>query len=87
MSPVAVPIARLLNRVLHEGGSVEEEVEHVEGGDVTEGNYYNRNELSALVRIQYESQLAAKRRMKVEQERMMMEESVKAWGGKGGFPP
>ena len=63
LSPVAVPIARLLDRVLHEGGGKEEEVEHVMGmEDVTEGNYYNRNELSALVRIQYESQLAAKRR-------------------------
>ena len=63
LSPVAVPIARLLDRVLHEGGGKEEEVEHVLGmGDVTEGNYYNRNELSVLVRIQYESQLAAKRR-------------------------
>ena len=85
LSPVAVPIARLLDRVLHEGGGKEEEVEHVMGmEDVTEGNYYNRNELSALVRIQYESQLAAKRRRKVEHERMLMEESVKWWGGGRG---
>ena len=85
LSPVAVPIARLLDRVLHEGGGKEEEVEHVLGmGDVTEGNYYNRNELSVLVRIQYESQLAAKRRRKVEHERMLMEESVRGWGGGRG---
>ena len=59
LSPIAIPIAKLLDRVLHhgeEGGDIEE--------DVTEGNYMNRGELGALVRIQYEAQLADQRRRK-----------------------
>jgi metal transporter CNNM len=81
LSPIAVPIAKLLDRVLHEGGG-----DHAEGDgdDVTEGNHYNRNELSALVRIQYESQLAAKRRRKVEHERMLLRKSVETWRGDDG---
>ncbi|KAL3826803.1 hypothetical protein ACHAXA_000629 [Cyclostephanos tholiformis] len=75
LSPIAVPIAGLLDRVLHEGGGREEGE-----GDITEGNHYNRNELSALVRIQYESQLAAKRRRKVENERMLLRKSLNTWG-------
>ena len=63
LSPLAVPIARLLDRVLHDGEHVE-----VEEKDVTEGNYMNRGELGALVRIQYEAQLADKRRRKVNQK-------------------
>lgn len=46
--PVASPIARLLDYLLKD----EDE----------SGNVYNRGELSALVRIQYESRMAAKRR-------------------------
>ena len=59
LSPLAIPIAKLLDRVLHhgdEGGDIED--------DVTEGNYMNRGELGALVRIQYEAQLADQRRRK-----------------------
>lgn len=63
LSPLAVPIAKLLDRVLHDGEHVE-----VEEKDVTEGNYMNRGELGALVRIQYEAQLADKRRRKVNQK-------------------
>mmetsp|Transcript_56710 Transcript_56710/g.120408 ORF Transcript_56710/g.120408 Transcript_56710/m.120408 type:complete len:634 (-) Transcript_56710:147-2048(-) len=65
LAPIAVPIARLLDKVLHDhddsgGGHKNSDVDQ----DVTEGNYYNRSELTALVRIQYESQLADKRRRK-----------------------
>ncbi len=87
LSPIAVPIARLLDRVLHEGGGGGDRDDVGEGGygnDVTEGNHYNRNELSALVRIQYESQLAAKRRRKVEHERMLLHKSVETWRGVNG---
>lgn len=80
LSPIAVPIARLLDVVLHQEGHEEEEVEEVGGGDVTEGNYYNRNELTAMVRIQYESQLAAKRRRKVENEKMLLSKATSAFG-------
>ena len=48
--PIAFPIAKVLDHVLHE---------HDDGG-------YNRNELSALVRIQYESHLASKMKRKSE---------------------
>ncbi len=67
LSPVAVPIAKLLDRVLHsgdEGGNDEEE-------DVTEGNYMNRGELGALVRIQYEAQLADQRRRKRVNQKLL----------------
>lgn len=80
LSPIAVPIARLLDVVLHQEGHEEEEVEDVGGGDVTEGNYYNRNELTAMVRIQYESQLAAKRRRKVEHGKMLLSKAASAFG-------
>lgn len=72
LAPIAVPIAKVLDRVLHDdsggdGGEHKNDSSDVEQ-DVTEGNYYNRTELSALVRIQYESQLADKRRRKNEQK-------------------
>lgn len=70
LSPLAVPIAKLLDRVLHD-----EHVE-VEEKDVTEGNYMNRGELGALVRIQYEAQLADKRRRKVNQKLMLSQSSA-----------
>jgi len=68
LAPIAVPIAKLLDRVLHDdshgsGADLDE--------DVIEGNYYNRTELTALVRIQYESQLADKRRRKHEQSLLL----------------
>lgn len=87
-SPVALPIAKLLDRVLHDdGGSNATTLDgtaHHEGGggefeeDVTEGNYYNRTELSALVRIQYESQLADKRRRRREAKMLLTKETVHA---------
>lgn len=77
-APIAVPIAMVLDRVLHDsddhsggsghGGSGDDNVV----GDVTEGNTYNRNELSALVRIQYESQLADKMRKKQANKNLLL---------------
>jgi metal transporter CNNM len=52
--PVAYPISKLLDHLLHD----EDEL----------GNMYNRGELSALVRIQYEERLAAKRRALVDRK-------------------
>jgi metal transporter CNNM len=52
--PVAGPIAKLLDCVLH---------------DDDEHEAYNRGELSALIRIQYEERLAAKRKRKRERAR------------------
>ena len=49
--PIAGPIAKLLDLILH---------------DDDEHEAYNRGELSALIRIQYEERLAAKRRLKKE---------------------
>jgi metal transporter CNNM len=52
--PVAGPIAKLLDVVLHGGGDGQEEL-----------NAYNRGELSALIRIQYEDRLANKQKRKL----------------------
>jgi CBS domain containing-hemolysin-like protein len=52
--PVAGPIAKLLDYILH---------------DDEEHEAYNRGELSALIRIQYEERLAAKRKKKKERAR------------------
>jgi metal transporter CNNM len=49
LSPVASPIARLLDKFLHED---------------EEGSFYNRGELTALVRIQHEERMAAKKRQR-----------------------
>jgi metal transporter CNNM len=49
--PLAYPIAKLLDHLLH---------------DDEESSLYNRGELSALVRIQYEERLAGKQRRKAE---------------------
>jgi len=54
--PIAYPIARLLDFLV---GGGDEEHEDGKGGSV-----FNRNELAALIRIQYEERLAAKRRRK-----------------------
>ena len=68
LSPLAVPIAKVLDKVLNEddGHDGNHHNNHLgneeEEGDVTGGNYYNRGELSALVRIQYEAQVAAEHR-------------------------
>mmetsp|Transcript_24858 Transcript_24858/g.52046 ORF Transcript_24858/g.52046 Transcript_24858/m.52046 type:complete len:676 (+) Transcript_24858:122-2149(+) len=75
LAPIAVPIANVLDWVLPDdsgsgGGEHKNDSSDVEQ-DVTEGNYYNRTELSALVRIQYESQLADKRRRKNEQKLLL----------------
>ena len=51
LSPIAYPIAKILDHVLH--------------ADDHEG-MYNRGELSALVRVHYEERLASKRRRKSE---------------------
>jgi len=53
--PLAFPIAKLLDRVLHD--------EDQESGDA-----FGRGELSALVRIQYEERTAHKKRHKAERE-------------------
>lgn len=50
--PISYPIAKMLDYLLHD----EDET----------GNMYNRGELTALVRIQYEERLAAKRRHRAE---------------------
>jgi metal transporter CNNM len=52
--PIAGPIAKLLDYILH---------------DDEEHEAYNRGELSALIRIQYEERLEAKRRKKKERAR------------------
>ncbi|KAL7428246.1 hypothetical protein ACHAXM_001183 [Skeletonema potamos] len=68
LSPVAVPIAKLLDRILHNGA---DEGGHDDEDDVTEGNYMNRGELGALVRIQYEAQLADQRRRKRVNQKLL----------------
>ena len=84
--PLAVPIAKLLDRVLHDdsgvGGSHDNNTHDGEfDEDVTEGSYYNRTELSALVRIQYESQLAEKRRRKSANRKVLLTKTSKVGGG------
>lgn len=79
LTPIAAPIAKLLDRVLHDdagSGGHGDSADFEE--DVTEGNYYNRTELSALVRIQYESQLADKRRRKQERKTLLLTGSSNA---------
>ena len=67
LTPLAVPIAKLLDRVLHSHDECHDGVEE----DVTEGNYMNRGELGALVRIQYEAQLADHRRRKHANQKLL----------------
>ena len=81
LTPLAVPIASLLDRVLHERGDGDAgahsggiQHEDMEEEDVTGGNFYNRGELSALVRIQYEAQLAAKRKSKMVNQNLLLGE-------------
>lgn len=71
--PVAVPIAKLLDRILHDTEA--EGTDHantIDEEDVTEGQYMNRNELGALVRIQYEAQLANHRRRKQVNQKLLL---------------
>jgi metal transporter CNNM len=53
--PISFPIAKLLDHVLHDD-------------DESTGDAFNRGELSALVRIQYEERLAAKQERKKQRE-------------------
>jgi metal transporter CNNM len=57
--PLAYPIAKILDMVLHEE----------EGGENAEGAF-NRGEISALVRILYEERIAHKRRWKIERKKL-----------------
>lgn len=59
--PLAYPIAKLLDHVLHDG----------DNDNVENSNIYNRGELSALVRIQYEERMAGKQRRKDQRQHMM----------------
>ena len=60
--PIAGPIAKLLDVLLHD------EDDH--------GSAYNRGELSALIRIQYEERLAAKRKRKQERKQHLHSQRV-----------
>jgi len=59
LSPLAYPIAKLLDIVLHD----EEESHGM--------NMYNRGELTALVRIQFEERMASKQRRKAEMAKLV----------------
>ena len=59
LSPIAYPIAKSLDIVLHD----EEESHGM--------NMYNRGELTALVRIQFEERMEAKRRRKAEMAKLV----------------
>jgi metal transporter CNNM len=58
--PIAYPIAKLLDWLLHDEDDT--------------SNIYNRGELSALVRIHYEEHLATKRRHRAERTKVTQEE-------------
>jgi metal transporter CNNM len=61
LAPIAWPIAKLLDHFLHEEGSLEK---------------YDRVELSALVRLQYEARKTAKRMRKEERTHMSIREPL-----------
>ena len=92
VSPIAIPIAKLLDHVLHDdsegghsgGGAAQHQYQQGQT-DVTEGNYYNRDELSALVRIQYEAQMTAKRKWKAA-HRALLESVPSSVSDKSGKP-
>ena len=48
LSPIAVPIAKLLDKVLHDDGGHGSHGADAEE-DVTEGNYYNRTEVGTYL--------------------------------------
>ena len=56
LHPIAMPISNLLDRLLHDED------------DDSGANFYKRGELSALIRIQYEERMAAKRKRKKERK-------------------
>lgn len=58
LGPIAIPIAKLLDWFLHDD-------------DGESLSAYNRGELSALIRIQYEDRMASKRRRKAQQQTVM----------------
>ena len=58
LSPLAYPIAKILDHVLHDDD------------DAHGMNLYNRGELTALVRIQYEERMASKQRRKAEMAKL-----------------
>ena len=60
--PLAYPIAKLLDHVLHDGND--------ENDNYNFSNMYNRGELSALVRIQYEERIAGKKRRKDQRRKI-----------------
>lgn len=74
--PLAMPIAHLLDRWLHHDGDGED--------DQADGDaYYNRGELSAMIRILYEERLEAKRKRKEhrrEVQRLQMEQQQRDGG-------
>lgn len=89
-APLAIPIGKLLDRVMHgdEGNEQEDTTEDsIEEEDVTGGNYYNRGELGALVRIQYEAQLAAKRKRKQLNQALLLPKTGALRGDGGGGTP
>jgi metal transporter CNNM len=63
MYPVTYPIARLLDKIMH--GDDENDYDNGENESHTSGvTLYNRGELAALIRVQYEERLIAKQRRK-----------------------
>lgn len=60
--PISYPIAKMLDCVLHD----EDEM----------GNMFNRGELTALVRIQYEERMAAKRRHRADRAKFQEEQGL-----------
>ncbi|KAL3905358.1 MAG: hypothetical protein SGILL_009710 [Bacillariaceae sp.] len=65
--PIAWPIAKVLDNVLHED-------------DTEEDGAFNRGELSALVRIQFEERMANKQQRKLERAEFRRQNSVKMKG-------
>jgi CBS domain containing-hemolysin-like protein len=63
--PLAYPIAKLLDHVLHEGDDSDGSGG---GGGGSSDSAFNRGELSALVRIQYEERLASKTQRRKERQ-------------------
>ena len=87
LAPLAVPIAKLLDQVMLEVddyGSSNQSDFASEVVDVTGGNYYNRRELGALLRIQYEAQLADKRRRKHDNQTLLLPKSRSETVREGG---